>query len=102
MAHSSGAGYRVSQETTPRGRSCSKWGTRRYSGRHAQHRLDGGAAGRILRSAIDVGERIERDHPLDRQLSLHQEIDEPRDEFGWMALALDDAAHHPAELQERH
>src|SRR5580700_5362585 len=70
--------------------------------RHAQDGLDRGAAVRILRRAVDVGERIKADHSLNRHLTLHQEIDQLRNEFLRMALALDDAADGAPELQKRH
>ena len=56
----------------------------------------------FLRGAIDFGERIERDHFLDREAAGDDVVDEERDELLRHAVALDHATHGAAVLQERH
>ena len=48
--------------------------------RHAQHRLDALAGSRFRRGAVDVGEIVERDQPLDREAAGGDVIDQLRDE----------------------
>ena len=51
--------------------------------------------------AVDLGKRIKRNHLLDRETAGHDVVDEQRDELLRHAIALDNAAHGPAVLQER-
>ena len=60
------------------------------------------AGAQFLRGAIDLGERIERDHFLDRETAGDDVVDEQRDELLRHAVALDHAAHGAAVLQKRH
>ena len=70
--------------------------------RQGEDGFDCRAGGGVSGGAVDVGEVVARDEPVEREAARHEQIDEARDELARVAVALDHAAHGAAALQPRH
>src|SRR5438067_13496666 len=70
--------------------------------RHREDWFDRRAGGGVRGGAVNIGERVARHEPVEREAALHKEINEARDEVARAAVALDDAAHGAPALQPGH
>src|SRR5579875_2863293 len=70
--------------------------------RQAQHPLYRRAGEGIGGRAVDVGKVVERDQAVERKTTLHEKIDQLRDQRIGPTVALDHAAHAAALLQGAH
>src|SRR5690606_5043630 len=66
---------------------------------HAQHRLHSSAVLNVCERAVDVLEVVEPDQPVERELPVAPEPDEPRDEPLRDGIALNDSQ-HPAAIRQ--